>query len=137
MSHGHWARALGEARHDRDEGADRAATSTRDEDTRVAAVSTGRWTAIVSAMRVLTDAYNTGAKRIVLNLTEQSRPSAVTIAATGEGEPSITAVLEGTLICVQARDADGDRRISEIRLHPERDDAATAAYVLQHWMQRL
>jgi hypothetical protein len=44
---------------------------------------------------------------------------------------------DGTLICSDARDSSGVMLITEVRLRPDRDDASTAAYVLQNWMQRL
>jgi hypothetical protein len=46
-------------------------------------------------------------------------------------------VIPGTLICIHSRDSGGVARTTEIRLSPDRDDDATAAYVLRDWMQRL
>jgi hypothetical protein len=132
-----WAVALGEARHVRDESTSRAAKSKEEDDTRTIAISAERWRTIIAAMRQLTDSYNTGVRRVVLDFVEQSGPSAVTITTGGEGTPSLTAALEGELICIQARDVGGDPYASEIRLCSDRDDAATAAYILRNWMQRL
>ncbi|HXD21675.1 MAG TPA: hypothetical protein VN654_31935 [Vicinamibacterales bacterium] len=100
------------------------------------ALSAERWTAIVAGIRRLVDAYNAGARRAILSVAEESDEPTVTIAAGGEG-PSLTAALEDTLICVHAREAGGVARVSEVRLRPDRGDDATAAYVLQNWMQRL
>ena len=131
-----WARGLGEERHTRDEGATQT-TKVREEDAaRTTAVSAERWPAIVAGMRRLVDAYNAGAGRAVLNIDEESDESTVTIAAGREGA-SLTAALEDTLICVRANDAGGASRSSEVRLRPDRGDDATAAYVVQNWMQRL
>ena len=131
-----WALALGEERQIRDEGAARKVKSDEEDDTQMIATAAWRWAAIVASVKQLTDTYNTGASRVVLDVVEQSGPPIITVAAVGEGAPSLTAMLDGTLICIQARDAGGDRSASEIRLRPDRDDDATAAYILQNWMQR-
>ena len=133
----HWALALGEQRQIRDEGAARTAKSQEEDETRMIATSAERWAAIVAGIRQLADAYNTGAGRVVLSVVQQSGQQTVTVVAGCEGTSSLTAALEGTLICIQARDAGGVPHASEIRLRPDRDDDATAAYVLQNWMQRL
>ena len=134
----HWALALGEERRVRDECAALTAKSQEEDEARMIATSAERWAAIVAGMRQLADAYNTGASRVVLSVVEQSGQPTVTVAAAGsDGTPSLTAALEGTLICIHARDAGGVPYPSEIRLRPDRGDAATAAYVLQDWMQRL
>jgi hypothetical protein len=131
-----WAHGLGEERHSRDELADQTTKSEDKDAARTAAVSAERWTAIVAGIKRLVDAYNAGAGRAVLSVEEESDQPIVTIAAAGEG-PSLTAALEDTLICVHAHDAGGVARVSEVRLRPDRGDDATAAYVLQNWMQRL
>ena len=92
---------------------------------------------IVAAIRRLTDAYNAGANRVVLSVVEQSGQATVTVAAGGEAAPYLTAALEDTLICVRARDALGIPHATEFRLRSDCGDDATAAYVLQNWMQHL
>jgi hypothetical protein len=101
------------------------------------AVSIERWAAIIASMRGLADAYNAGARRLVLSVREQSGPLTVTVATDGDGTPFLTAALEDTLICIHGRDPGGTARATDIRLSPDRDDDATAAYVLRDWMQRL
>jgi hypothetical protein len=133
----HWAHRLGEKRHDRDECAVRTATFEAEGAARLNAVSLERWQAIVDGIRRLADAYNAGAKRVCLTVLEQSGQPAVTVAAAGEGTQYLTAVLEDTLICIRGCDSEGVAHATEIRLRPERSDDATAAYVLQDWMQRL
>ena len=132
-----WAHGLGEERYTRDERAAQTVKSQEEDAARTSAVSVERWAAIVAGIRLLTDAYNTGARRAVLSVVEQAGQAAVTIAASGEGTASLTAALEDTLICVHARDAGGVSCASEVRLRPDRGDDATAAYLLQNWMQRL
>jgi hypothetical protein len=133
----HWALALGEERQVRDEGAARTAKSQEEDETRMIATSAERWAAIVAGIRQLADAYNTGAGRVVLSVVEQSGQQTVTVAAGCEGTSSLTAALEGKLVCIQARDAGNVPHTAEIRLRPDRDDDATAAYIQQNWMQRL
>ena len=132
-----WAHGLGEQRHARDAAVARTATSHQEDAARTSAASMVRWPAIVASIRRLVDAYNTGAQRAILSVVEQSGQSTVTVAAGAGGTPSLTAALEDTLICVQARDALGVSHDVEVRLRPDRSDDATAAYVLQDWMQRL
>lgn len=132
-----WAQGLGEARHAREEGAARAAKSRTTEAERMTAVSIERWAGIVGSIRRLADAYNAGARRVILRVAEQPGQPTVTLATGGEGTPFLTAVLEDTLIRTHGRDSAGTARATEIRLRADRDDDATAAYVLQDWMQRL
>lgn len=99
-----------------------------------------RWTPIVAAMTALVTAYNVGFDRDVLSIVEdRSEPDrpVVTIHTDAEGAPSLVAALEGTLIAVRGRDSGGLSCHAECSLLPERTDAQTAAYVLQHWLERL
>ena len=132
-----WAERLGHEHDARDESAARLATSQREDAAQATAVSVGRWVTIVAAIRRLTDAYNAGANRVVLSVAEQSGQQTVTVAAGGEGAPHLTAALEDTLICMRARDALGIPHASQFRLRSDRSDDATAAYLLQNWMQYL
>jgi hypothetical protein len=132
-----WAHGLGEERHARDASVVLKATAEREDAARTTAASVVRWAGIVASIRRLVDAYNTGAQRPILNVVEQSGQLTVTVTAAAEGTPSLTAALEDTLICVQACDALGVSHAAEVRLRPDRSDVATAAYVLQNWMQRL
>jgi hypothetical protein len=132
-----WAQGLGEERYARDEVAARTAMSRATEAERIAAVAVERWAAIVLKMRELADAYNGGARRAVLSVVEQAGQPAVTVATDGEGTAFLTAALDDTLICVHGHDSGGVARATEIQLRPDRDDDATAAYVLRDWMERL
>lgn len=131
-----WAAQLGRARHEREESAAQLARSQQADAAHAAAISTDRWLGIVAAMRRHAEAYNAGARRLILDV-QHTGDSTVTIAAGGEGAPSLTATLEGTLICMMARDALGIPHATEFRLHPDRGDDDTAAYLLQNWMERL
>jgi hypothetical protein len=131
-----WAQRLGQAHFARDESAARIAKSQNEDASDVAAVSVGRWAAIVDAMRRLADGYNAGARRVVLSVVAESEQPTVTVTAADHGS-RLTAALEDSVISVQARDARGATRAAAVRLRPDRDDEATAAYVLQDWMQHL
>ena len=132
-----WAKRLGQTREARDESAARLATSQQEDAAQATAVSIERWVTIVAAIRRLIDAYNGGANRVVLSVHEQSGQPTVTVAAGGEGAPYLTAALEDTLICMRARDALGIPHANQFRLRSDRSDDATAAYLLQNWMQHL
>ena len=132
-----WARRLGEQHYDRDECTARTGKADEDNAALASAASLDRWQEIAACIRRLADGYNTGAKRAVLSVVEQPGQSVVTVAASGEGAPYLTAVLEGTFICSHGRDAGGVAHVREVRLQPGRDNDATAAYLLQDWMQRL
>ena len=132
-----WAHRLGQAHRGRDESAAQLARSQQADAAHSAALCTNRWVTIVAAIRRQTDAYNAGAGRVVLTLSEQSEGRAVTVAAGREGTPHLTATLDGTLICLTARDALGVARATEFTLRSDRGDDATAAYLLQNWMERL
>ena len=132
-----WAERLGRERDARDESAARLATSQQEDAAQATAVSIERWVTIVAAIRRLIDAYNGGANRVVLSVHEQSGQPTVTVAAGGEGAPYLTAALEDTLICMRARDALGIPHANQFRLRSDRSDDATAAYLLQNWMQHL
>jgi hypothetical protein len=132
-----WAQRLGDARRWRDERAGQLARSRETDASQATALSFERWVTIVAAIRRLADAYNAGACRVVLNVVEQSEQPTVTVAAGGEGTPYLTATLEDTFICMRARDALGVPHATDFQLRSDRDDDATAAYLLQNWMQHL
>jgi hypothetical protein len=132
-----WAQRLGHARHGRDESAAQLARSQQADAAHATALATDRWVTIVAAIRRQAEAYNAGARRVVLNVIEQSEESTVTVAAGGEGTSYLTATLEGTFICMKARDVLGIPHATEFRLRSDRGDDATAAYLLQNWMERL
>lgn len=131
-----WAHQLGEQRHIRDECAARLVRSETDGAVRLNELSLERWRSIVDCVRQVAAAYNRGAKRGCLSV-KRSGHNAVTITETGEGTPYLTAALEDTIICVRGRHRDGGVHATEVRLRQDRGDDATAAYVLQNWMQRL
>jgi hypothetical protein len=132
-----WAQRLGDSRRARDQSAAQLTESQQADAALVAALSTDRWVTIVAAIRRHIEAYNAGARRAVLNVTEQCGEPSVTVAAGDDGSPYLTATLDGTFISMKARDGLGIPHATEFRLRPDRGDDATAAYLLQNWMERL
>jgi hypothetical protein len=135
-----WVVTLGTRHGVRDRAALHAATVESDRTAATTRLSLDRWTHIVAAMTDLVSAYNAGFDREVLSIADdRSDPDfpVVTVHAGDEGSPSLTAALEGTLICVRSRDGEGLTCIIERPLLAERDDDQTATYILQHWMERL
>ena len=132
-----WALRLGHSRRGRDECTAALAQSQQTDAELAAALSLDRWVTIVAAIRRHTEAYNTGASRAALNVTERSGEPSVTVAAGDEGAPYLTATLDGTFITMKARDALGTSHAAEFRLRSDRGDDDTAAYLLQNWMERL
>ena len=132
-----WAQRLGETQHVRDE---RAAQLTRvrlAEAATATSQSIARWASIVAAIRRLVDAYNTGAQRIVLTVHEESGQPVVTITPESTSTAHLIATLEDTCIFMSARDNQETAYAIAVPLRCERDDEATAAYLLQNWMQHL
>lgn len=133
---------LGKKHRARERAAQLAARAARQEAVQLVTQCRERWTHIVVAIAEIVAAYNVAFDRDALTIAEDGsdphRP-AVTVQGVGESRtfPSLLASLEGTLICVRSRDAEGLSCETEYRLRPDRDDAQTAAYILQRWMERL
>jgi hypothetical protein len=137
-----WAAALGDKHGARERAAQVAARTSRDEAASSRSQALARWTRIVAAMTGILRGYNAAFHRDVLSIADTpSNPgeAAVLIQAGADAEPgpSLRASLEGTLICVRGRDADGTTFHTEFPLQPDRDDDQTAGYILRRWMERL
>ena len=136
------ARQSGQRRrqHD-DESAARAQARTVDETDR-RALCLQRWPGILASIRSLVVAYNDGAGRQLLTAADSSDGDdpAVTIASPGSECGSVTVAVDGSDLCVRTNGTSrstagphgGVRRID-----CSRSDVATAAYLLQDWMDRL
>ena len=135
-----WAVTLGRKHGTRERAAVQAAKAAFDRSANTTKLSLERWPHIVAAMTHLISVYNVSFDRNVLNLTEDrsdpNRP-VVTIQTAGEVSPSLVAALDGNLICVGSRDAEGVSCNVERLLLPDRDDDQMAVYLLQDWMARL
>jgi hypothetical protein len=135
-----WAGVLGRTHGARDRAAVLARRAARDADEADVRDSLERWPHIVTAMTRVVAAYNDGVGRKILSVEEDravaTRPT-MTVAAGGEGAPSLTAAIDGTQICIRTRETNGVIRDTEYRLRRDRSDDETAAYALQRWMEQL
>jgi hypothetical protein len=135
-----WMVSLGRKHGAREREAALAAQADRNAAGEMATLCLERWPRIVAAITCAVGAYNAGFERDVLSVVEDQsvadRP-VVRIEAGAEARPSLVAALESAIICVRSRDAQGVSRETEYPLHAGLDDAQTAAYVLQQWMERL
>lgn len=137
---GDWALRLGQRQRTREEAAACVARAEHEAADRVLVETRVRWLLVVDAITSLIAAYNSGAGRPVLTLAKDLGPSdgaLIAVESNNEEHPFLSARLEGALICVSARDAQGVSYHGEHRMISDRSDEATAAYLLQNWMERL
>jgi hypothetical protein len=132
-----WAQRLGEMHHVRDQLATQLTRVQLAEAATATSQSIARWASVVAAVRRLVDAYNTGAQRIVLTVQEEPGQPVVAIATGSNSTAHLIATLEDTCIYMCARDNQGIAYAIDVPLRCDRDDDATAAYLLQNWMQHL
>ena len=136
------ARQSGQRRRQRDDdSAAQTQAHTADETDR-RALCLQRWPGILASIRSLVVAYNDGAGRQLLTAANRSDGDdpAVTVASLGSTCGSVTVAVDGSDLCVRI---DGTSRSTAglhggvRRIDCSRSDPATAAYLLQDWMDRL
>jgi hypothetical protein len=100
-----------------------------------------RWPGIIASIRTLIASYNDGVGLEPLTAMEQPPDHPVLIVESrGCARGSVTIAVDGADRCVRASAASpgaGDRHDIQRRIDCSRTDAATAAYLLQDWMERL
>ena len=139
---GGWAGALGEKRRAREMAAAGISEMKGDASGPLISESLARWPPIAEAIGRLVGAYNAGADRTILSVSDVTtipdRP-AITIESEPRGEegPSLSVALEGTLIRVSGVDGRGVTFAAEYRMREDRSDDSTAAYLVQNWMESL
>ena len=137
-----WARQMGQRRRQRDDdSAARAQLRVADESDR-RAECLQRWPGILASMRALVAAYNDGAGVGVLTVAERSDGDepAVTIASPGSARGSVIIAVDGGDLCVRiSGHLNGTAGLhgSVRRIDCSRSDMATAAYLLQDWMDQI
>jgi hypothetical protein len=104
--------------------------------------SLARWPPIAEAIGRLVGAYNAGADRTILSVSDATTipdQPAITIESefSGEERPSLSVALQGPLIRVSGVDGRGVSCKAEYRLREDRSDDSTAAYLVQNWMESL
>ena len=137
-----WAGALGEKRRAREIAAAGISEMKDEASGTLIAESLARWPPIAEAIGRLVGAYNAGADRTILSVSDTTRIAhqpAITIESesSGEEQPSLSVTLEGTLIRVSGVDGRGVSFKAEYRLREDRSDDSTAAYLVQNWMESL
>ena len=136
------ARQSGQRRRRRDDDSAAHAQAHTVDETDRRALCLQRWPGILASMRSLVVAYNDGAGQQLLTVAEHSDADdpAITIASLGSACGPVTVAVDGSDLCVRmdgtspstAGPHGGVRRID-----CSRSDPATAAYLLQDWMDRL
>jgi hypothetical protein len=137
-----WAAALGEKRRAREMAAASVVEMKAEASAPTISQSLARWPPIGEAIGRLVGAYNAGANRTILSLSDACtipHQPAITIESESSGEerPSLSMALEGTLIRVSGVDGRGVSFAAEYRLREDRSDDSTAAYLVQNWMRSL
>jgi hypothetical protein len=139
---GGWAGALGEKRRARDMAAAGISELKGEASGPLISESLARWPPIAEAIGRLVGAYNAGADRTILSVSDATtipHQPAITIESesSGEEQPSLSMALDGTLIRVSGVDGRGVSFAAEYRLREDRSDDSTAAYLVQNWMESL
>jgi len=132
-------RSLGTAHRRRDEAAEGIAQGRADFEGTASATALARWSGIVPAIRAVVAAYNEGAgrERLVVTETADGAPPAVTIEAPGSGIPALVVRLDGAELNVGSQSTDAHTGGMKRWVDLTRTDDETAAYVLQEWIERL
>jgi hypothetical protein len=131
---------LGEQRGAQERAATAIAQATRQSAVDSASTALLRWPRIVDAMTRIVAAYNEGAGREVINITEDRSATSgptVILRAGGDDAPMLSVTLEEPAIYARRPGSSSPSSETEYRLGGDRSDDATAAYVLQHWMAQL
>ena len=105
-----------------------------------ARTAVARWPRIVEAMTRLVAAYNKGAGRAVIDISEVRSASSgptVILRVDNDDVATLSVTLEASVIYARRPGSAHPSGESEYRLRVDRSDDATAAYVLQHWMAQL
>ena len=139
---GDWAGALGEKRRAREMAAAGVVEMKAEASAPPISRSLARLPPIGEAIGRLVGAYNAGANRTILSLSDAStipHQPAITIESESSGEerPSLSMALEGTLIRVSGVDGRGVSFAAKYRLREDRSHDSTAAYLVQNWMRSL
>jgi hypothetical protein len=139
---GGWAGALGEKRRAREMAAAGISETKGEVSGPLISQSLARWPPIAEAISRLVGAYNAGADRTILSVSDATtiaHQPAITVESESSGEerPSLSMALDGTLIRVSGVDGRGVSFAAEYRLREDRSDDSTAAYLVQNWMESL
>ena len=131
-------RQIGEKHQQRDRAASCRAQAILDAEHEQTAACRLRWPMILTAIRALTDEYNTGFGRdavVVVEGSDLEHPS-VTLQSVVSEHSTLGITVDGPELLVHTRGAAGSSESARwVALN--RTDEDTAAYLVQDWMQRL
>lgn len=133
-------RSLGTLHKRRDEADAALAQVQVERDAHRSTTALARWPAIVAAIRAIAAAYNEGIGRDRLVIAEQTadrqHPS-VTVESTSPANRALIVTLDQAELRVNHRVTQTEGGGVQRWVDLSRTDAATAAYVLQDWIERL
>jgi len=137
-----WAGALGEKRRAREVAAAGTFEMNGEAAGPLISTSLARWPPIAKAIGRLVGAYNAGADRTILSLSDATtipHQPAITIESefSGKERPSLSIALEGTVMRVSGVDGRGVSFEAGYRLREDRSDDSTAEYLVHNWMESL
>ena len=134
------ARDMGRRRRQHDDRADARAAADANAETDRRALCLQRWPGILAAIRAQLAAYNDGAGEELVTASEgrDGDDPVVTIASRSSAHAGIIISVDGDALLVRTNPeaAAGFHGIAR-RIDCSRSDTATAAYLLQDWMDRL
>jgi hypothetical protein len=97
-----------------------------------------QWAAVVAAMRTQVTRYNDGAGRQAIVMAENTDGDQISVTVESDGgDHSLEVELDETTLFVRARGGPSTAIASERWITLDRPDTATAAYILQPWMEQL
>ena len=133
-----WPRQIGEKHQRRDQAASRRAQAIVDEEHERTAACRLRWPMILTAIRALTDEYNTGFGLDAVVVVEGSDPEhpSVTLESVVSEHSTLGITVDGSDLFVRTKGAvDSSESTRWVALN--RTDEDIAAYLVQDWMERL
>ena len=133
-----WPRQIGEKHQQRDHAASRRAQAIVDEEHERTAACRLRWPMILTAIRALSDEYNTGfglEAVVVVEGSDLEHPS-VTLESAVSEHSTLGIAVDGAELCVRSKGAvDSSESMRWVALDRTNEDIA--AYLVQDWMERL
>lgn len=133
-----WPRQIGEKHQQRDRTASRRSQAIVDEEHERTAACRLRWPMILTAIRALTDEYNTGFGLdavVVVESSDLEHPG-VTLESAVSGHSTLGITVDGSELFVRTKGAiDSSESTRWVALN--RTDEDIAAYLVQDWMERL
>jgi hypothetical protein len=134
-----WAVKLGERHGAQERVARQTAQAAHDQQMSEANAAQTRWPRIVEAITRLVAAYNEGAGREVITVSDDRAAAGggSMVLRGGNDAATLSVTLEASALYARRPGSSTPSSEIQYRLSADRGDEATAAYVLQHWMAQL